>query len=281
MQPALPTPVGKQFCVYVQDLLMDLRNIDRVKSDLRLRGVRGTTGTQASFLALFNNNYGKVKALDRLVTQKAGFSDAFTVTSQTYSRKIDVDIANVFASFGATAQRIGGDLRRLAALKEIEEPWETGQIGSSAMTYKRNSMRAERLCSLARYLSNFNQSAANTDAAQWLERTLDDSAIRRLYIVRPWPSPWARFLLRVSTARNVSVRRRVSFAPWQHYFRSNCLSSSHSTKSQRWASFHGDRTSSWPSYLGECRGKKLTNISVYVLTKQLEWLRSRAYQTIY
>ena len=181
-QSAQPHTVGKRACLWIQDLLMDLRNLERAKSDLRFRGTKGTTGTQASFLAIFNGDHEKVKALDLLVTKKAGFSDAFTISSQTYSRKIDVDVANAFASFGATCQRIGGDLRHLAMIKEVEEPFEKDQIGSSAMAYKRNPMRSERLCSLARYLSSVNQSAINTYAAQWFERTLDDSAVRRLYV---------------------------------------------------------------------------------------------------
>ena len=181
-QSAQPHTVGKRACLWIQDLLMDLRNLERAKSDLRFRGTKGTTGTQASFLAIFDGDHEKVKALDRLVTKRSGFSAAFTISSQTYSRKIDVDVANALASFGATCQCIGGNLRHLAMLKEVEEPFETDQIGSSAMAYKRNPIRSERLCSLARYLSSVNQSATNTYAAQWFERTLDDSAIRRIYI---------------------------------------------------------------------------------------------------
>lgn len=138
-QPAQLTTVGKRACLWIQDLLMDLRNISRAKSDLRFRGVKGTTGTQASFLQIFDGDHEKVKKLDRLVTQKAGFDHqpAFIISSQTYPRKIDVDVSNALASFGATCQNIGTTIRLLAKDKEIEEPFEKDQIGSSAMAYKR------------------------------------------------------------------------------------------------------------------------------------------------
>ena len=181
-QPAQLTTVGKRACLWIQDLLMDLRNLERARSDIRFRGVKGTTGTQASFLALFNGDHAKVEELDELVTKKAGFESTFTITSQTYSRKIDVDVCNAFGSFGATCERIGGDIRHLAMFKELEEPFEKDQIGSSAMAYKRNPMRAERLCSLGRKLQNLPKDAVDTYAHQWLERTLDDSAIRRISI---------------------------------------------------------------------------------------------------
>ncbi|KAI9844396.1 MAG: adenylosuccinase ade13 [Sclerophora amabilis] len=181
-QPAQPTTVGKRACLWIQDLLMDLHNIEHAKSRLRFRGVKGTTGTQASFLALFNNDHSKVEELDELVTSKAGFESAFIISSQTYSRKIDLDVANALSSFGATCQRIGTDIRHLAMFKEIEEPFETHQIGSSAMPYKRNPMRSERLTSIGRDLSNLSKPAADTYAAQWFERSLDDSAIRRSFI---------------------------------------------------------------------------------------------------
>ncbi len=138
-QPAQLTTVGKRACLWIQDLLMDLRNISRAKSDLRFRGVKGTTGTQASFLQIFNGDHEKVKKLDELVTKKAGFDHqpAFIISSQTYPRKIDVDVSNALASFGATCQNIGTTIRLLAMDKEIEEPFEKDQIGSSAMAYKR------------------------------------------------------------------------------------------------------------------------------------------------
>ncbi|KAL9576259.1 MAG: hypothetical protein Q9212_007249 [Teloschistes hypoglaucus] len=178
-QPAQLTTVGKRACLWIQDLLMDLRNLERARSDLRFRGVKGTVGTQASFLQIFKGDHEKVEALDEIVTRKAGFDSAFTISSQTYSRKIDVDVGHALASFGATCQRIGGDIRHLATFKEIEEPFEKEQIGSSAMAYKRNPMRSERMCSLGRQLDNLAQNPVHTYAAQWFERSLDDSAVRR------------------------------------------------------------------------------------------------------
>jgi len=144
--------------------------------------VKGTTGTQASFLAIFNGDHDKVEELDRLVTQFAGFEYAYPITSQTYSRKVDADVISAMSSFGATCQRIGGDIRHLAATKEMEEPFEKDQIGSSAMAYKRNPMRSERMCSLGRHLANLCKDALDTYSQQWFERTLDDSAIRRIDI---------------------------------------------------------------------------------------------------
>ncbi|KAL4985396.1 Cullin repeat-like-containing domain protein [Aspergillus falconensis] len=181
-QPAQLVTVGKRACLWIQDLLMDLRNLERARDDLRFRGVKGTTGTQASFLQIFNGDHAKVEQLDELVTKKAGFDSAFIISSQTYSRKIDVDVANALGSFGSTCERIGIDIRHLAMLKEVEEPFEKDQIGSSAMAYKRNPMRSERLCSLGRHLQNLPKDALDTYSAQWFERSLDDSAIRRISI---------------------------------------------------------------------------------------------------
>ncbi|EKG16543.1 Fumarate lyase [Macrophomina phaseolina MS6] len=180
LQPAQLTTVGKRACLWIQDLLMDLKNLERARDDMRFRGVKGTTGTQASFLQIFNGNHDKVERLDELVTFKSGFREAFTITSQTYSRKVDADIVNVLGSFGATCERIGGDIRHLASFKELEEPFEKDQIGSSAMAYKRNPMRSERMCSLGRHLQTLPQNALHTYSAQWFERTLDDSANRRI-----------------------------------------------------------------------------------------------------
>lgn len=181
-QSAQPTTVGKRTCLWVKDLLMDLRNLERARDDLEFRGIKGTTGTQASFLAIFDGDHSKVEQLDEIIAKKAGFKTACDISSQTYTRKIDVDVSNAFSSFGATCQRISGDIRHLAMLKEIEEPMEKDQIGSSAMAYKRNPMRSERISSLGRRLANVNRDAADTYAAQWFERSLDDSAIRRIYL---------------------------------------------------------------------------------------------------
>lgn len=181
-QPAQLVTVGKRASLWITDLLDDLHNLERARDRLltKFRGVKGTTGTQASFLAIFKGDHDQVERLDQLVTKKAGFEDAEISTSQTYSRKIDVDVIHSLASFGSTCERIGGDIRHLAMFKELEEPFEVDQIGSSAMAYKRNPMRSERLCSLGRKLRNFSADAEQTYSAQWLERSLDDSAIRRI-----------------------------------------------------------------------------------------------------
>ncbi|MBW0557459.1 hypothetical protein O181_097174 [Austropuccinia psidii MF-1] len=181
-QPAQLTTVGKRATLWIQELLMDLRNIVRANDDLGFRGVKGTTGTQASFLTLFNGDHQKVEKLDELVTKKSGFKFAYPVSGQTYTRKIDIDSLAPLSSFGATAHKIATDIRLLANLKELEEPFEAGQIGSSAMAYKRNPMRCERVCSLARHLMVLHQNALMTASVQWFERTLDDSANRRVTI---------------------------------------------------------------------------------------------------
>uniref|UniRef100_A0A8C9TGT7 Adenylosuccinate lyase n=1 Tax=Scleropages formosus TaxID=113540 RepID=A0A8C9TGT7_SCLFO len=179
-QPAQLTTVGKRACLWLQDLTMDMRNLRRARDDLRFRGVKGTTGTQASFLQLFQGDHAKVEELDRMVTEMAGFKKAYLVTGQTYSRKVDIDTLSVLASLGATVHKICTDIRLLANLKELEEPFEKEQIGSSAMPYKRNPMRAERCCSLSRHLMTLLSDPLQTASVQWLERTLDDSANRRI-----------------------------------------------------------------------------------------------------
>ncbi|KAG0036347.1 adenylosuccinase ade13 [Podila clonocystis] len=179
-QPAQLTTVGKRATLWIQELLWDLRNLTRAREDIGFRGVKGTTGTQGSFLALFEGDHQKVEDLDQRVTELSGFKEYYPVTGQTYSRKIDVDILQPMASFGATVHKIATDIRLLANLKEIEEPFEKDQIGSSAMAYKRNPMRCERACSLARHLQILSQDALGTASVQWLERTLDDSANRRI-----------------------------------------------------------------------------------------------------
>jgi len=180
LQAAQLTTVGKRSCLWLQELLMDEENLSLARDGLRFRGVKGTTGTQASFLQLFDQDQEKVKQLDRLVSSKAGFSQVYRVTGQTYSRKVDVDVVCKLSSLGATAHKICTDIRLLASRKELEEPFEKSQIGSSAMAYKRNPMRSERVCSLARHLMTLVASPLNTAATQWMERTLDDSANRRI-----------------------------------------------------------------------------------------------------
>eukprot|EP00301_Raphidiophrys_heterophryoidea_P018512 c3510_g1_i1.p1 GENE.c3510_g1_i1~~c3510_g1_i1.p1 ORF type:complete len:486 (-),score=130.77 c3510_g1_i1:117-1574(-) len=179
-QPAQPTTVGKRTCLWLQDFLMDLENIQSQIEKLPFRGAKGTTGTQASFMSLFNNDHAKVRQLDEVVTAKMGFNRRLLVTGQTYTRKIDSLVMNVLADISGSAHKFAVDLRLLMNLKEIEEPFESTQIGSSAMPYKRNPMRAERVCSLARFVMNLAANAHQTHAQQWMERTLDDSANRRL-----------------------------------------------------------------------------------------------------
>jgi adenylosuccinate lyase len=183
-QPAQLTTVGKRACLWLSDLLTDLRQLERAQSDLRFRGAKGTTGTQASFLALFDGDHDKVEALDRSVSQAMGFESQLIICGQTYSRKVDFDVLSVLASLGVSAHKMATDIRLLANLKELEEPFGKNQIGSSAMAYKRNPMRSERVCSLARFLSNLPANAAQTASVQWMERTLDDSANRRLVLAQ-------------------------------------------------------------------------------------------------
>lgn len=180
MQPAQLVTVGKRAALWLNDLLMDLRNLERARDDLRFRGCKGTTGTQASFMQILNDDEEKVKQLDQLVTQLSGFRSSYGVCGQTYSRKVDADCLAALASLGASLHKICTDIRLLAHMKEIEEPFEVSQIGSSAMPYKRNPMRSERCCSLARHLITLVNDAMNTSAVQWMERTLDDSANRRI-----------------------------------------------------------------------------------------------------
>ncbi|XP_072890055.1 adenylosuccinate lyase [Hemitrygon akajei] len=199
-QPAQLTTVGKRCCLWIQDLCMDLRNLERARNELRFRGVKGTTGTQASFLQLFEGDYSKVEELDRLVTEMAGFKQTYMVTGQTYSRKVDVDSLAVLSSLGATVHKICTDIRLLANLKEIEEPFEKEQIGSSAMPYKRNPMRSERCCSLARHLTTLILDPLQTASVQWFERTLDDSANRRICL----PEAFLTADVILSTLQNIT-----------------------------------------------------------------------------
>jgi adenylosuccinate lyase len=181
-QPAQPTTVGKRATLWIADLLMDLENLERARERLRFRGCKGTTGSQASFLALFDGDHEKVVALDHAVAARFGFRRTWPVTGQTYSRKVDLEVTGALASLAATAHKIGTDVRLLAHLKEVEEPFGKKQIGSSAMAYKRNPMRSERICALSRHVMAMVGSAAQTASVQWLERTLDDSAARRLFL---------------------------------------------------------------------------------------------------
>jgi adenylosuccinate lyase len=182
LQPAQPTTVGKRATLWIYDLVQDLEELEHRLRSLKARGVKGTTGTQASFLELFAGDHAKVRQLDELVSRKLGFSSSYAVTGQTYSRKVDVQVLDVLAGIAGSAHKAATDLRLLQGRKEIEEPFEKDQIGSSAMAYKRNPMRSERICGLGRFVMSLQSSAAATLATQWLERTLDDSANRRLIL---------------------------------------------------------------------------------------------------
>jgi adenylosuccinate lyase len=179
-QPAQLVTVGKRATLWCYELILDLQEVEQRISGLKFLGVKGTTGTQASFLALFGGDHAKVEALDRMVARAFDFEATVPVSGQTYTRKFDSQIVATLAGFGESAHRFGSDLRLLAHEREVEEPFEAEQIGSSAMAYKRNPMRAERMCSIARFLMPLADAIGQTAATQWLERTLDDSAVRRM-----------------------------------------------------------------------------------------------------
>jgi adenylosuccinate lyase len=181
-QPAQLTTVGKRFSLYLQDLVMDFERLQDEIGKIPFRSVKGTTGTQASFLELFNGDHDKVKALEKNVAAVMGFDNIVAVSGQTYTRKVDYYVLSVLSGIAQSAYKFAGDIRLLANLREVEEPFGKKQVGSSAMAYKRNPMRSERVCSLARYVINLPVNAANTHATQWFERTLDDSAIRRIVL---------------------------------------------------------------------------------------------------
>jgi adenylosuccinate lyase len=208
-QPAQLTTVGKRTCLWIQDLLMDYHNLKRLEEGIRFRGVKGTTGTQASFLALFEGDHQKVTKLDSMVTRYMGFSHHFLICGQTYTRKVDVEILSALAGLGASIHKMATDIRLLANLKEIEEPFGTKQVGSSAMAYKRNPMRSERACSLSRYLMNLVNGALQTHSLQWMERTLDDSAIRRLSLAEAFLSSDAIIRIMSNVANGLVVYPKV------------------------------------------------------------------------
>lgn len=208
-QPAQLTTVGKRACLWCQDFLLDLKEIEYRLEALAFRGAKGTTGTQASFLALFQGDHDKVRELDRLVTKKMGFTNLLSITGQTYTRKLDSQILDVLGGVAQSAHKFGTDLRLLAHEQEVEEPQEEEQVGSSAMPYKRNPMRAERLCGLARYLMALPSSAAQTAAVQWLERTLDDSVHRRLVLPQAFLAADAVLVLALNLASKITVNEDV------------------------------------------------------------------------
>lgn len=181
-QPAQPTTVGKRATLWMQELLLDLEDLEHVLSHMKLLGSKGTTGTQASFLELFNGDHETIKKIDPMIAKKMGFESCYPVSGQTYSRKVDTRVLNVLSGIAASAHKFSNDIRLLQHLKEVEEPFEKHQIGSSAMAYKRNPMRSERIASLSRYVMIDALNPAITSATQWFERTLDDSANKRLSI---------------------------------------------------------------------------------------------------
>ena len=181
-QPAQPTTVGKRATLWMQEFLMDLEDLEYVQNSLKLLGSKGTTGTQASFQELFAGDQETIDKIDPMIAKKMGFAECYPVSGQTYSRKVDTRVANVLAGIAASAHKMSNDIRLLQHLKEVEEPFEKNQIGSSAMAYKRNPMRSERIASLSRYVMIDALNPAITSATQWFERTLDDSANKRLSI---------------------------------------------------------------------------------------------------
>ena len=208
-QPAQPTTVGKRATLWIQDLLLDIEELDHRIEVLRFRGVRGTTGTQASFLELFEGDHDKVDALDLAVGQRMGFESTYPVSGQTYTRKVDYAVQASLAGAAASVSKIGHDLRILANLREVEEPFEAEQIGSSAMPYKRNPMRAERICALARHVITLSIDPAFTAATQWLERTRDDSANRRVSVPDAFLALDGCLVLLENVARRLIVNPEV------------------------------------------------------------------------
>lgn len=208
LQPAQLTTVGKRATLWIQDLVLDIAEIDHRIAVLPFRGVKGTTGTQATFLEMFGGDDAKVRELDRLVTVKMGFAHSLPVTGQTYTRKLDAAVLSVVAGIAASAAKFSGDIRMLQAFGEIEEPFESEQIGSSAMAYKRNPMRSERIASLARFVLSLEPNANQTHSVQYFERTLDDSANRRLSIPESFLATDAILLLMANVAAGLTVHRR-------------------------------------------------------------------------
>ncbi len=209
LQPAQPTTVGRRACLWAYDLVLDLAEVEHRIGALKARSVKGTTGTQASFLELFDGDHEKVRRLEQRVAEKMGFDATYAITGQTYSRKIDAQVLDVLSGIAASSHKAATDLRILAHRKEIEEPFETDQIGSSAMAYKRNPMRAERICSLARFAMNLSANANQTHATQWMERTLDDSANRRLVIPQAFLAIDAILILYQNVASGLVVYPQV------------------------------------------------------------------------
>ena len=208
-QAAQPTTLGKRACLWAQDLMMDLDHLDFVLSRLKLLGCRGTTGTGASFLSLFDGDGEKVKQLEKRIAEKMGFSSSYAVSGQTYSRKVDYFSLSVLSGIAQSAQKFSGDIRLLSHLKEADEPFESGQVGSSAMAYKRNPMRSERISSLSRFVIADALNPAMTAGTQWLERTLDDSANRRISIPEAFLATDGILTLYINVISGLKVYPRV------------------------------------------------------------------------
>lgn len=209
LQPAQPTTVGKRACLWAYDLALDVAEIEHRLQTLRFRSVKGTTGTQASFLELFHGDHAKVQELERRVAEKLGFPQIYAVTGQTYTRKVDYQVLAALSGIGQSAHKAATDIRLLQSRREVEEPFEEKQIGSSAMAYKRNPMRSERICGIARFVMSLAESAAQTQATQWMERTLDDSANRRLTLPQAFLGMDAVLLLYRNIASGLVVHPAV------------------------------------------------------------------------
>jgi adenylosuccinate lyase len=216
LQPAQPVTVGKRACLWIQDLLLDLEQLDATLGELRFRGARGTTGTEATFVELFGGDGGKVERLNARLAERFGFAGVYSVVGQTYPRKVDHRCLGVLAGIGASAARFGHDVRLLQGFREVEEPFGERQIGSSAMPYKRNPMRSERICALARHLCVLELDAAWTASVQWFERTLDDSANRRISIPEAYLTADAVLLLVANVAQGLVVHEATVRGRLEH-----------------------------------------------------------------
>ena len=208
-QPAQPTTVGKRATLWAQEFIMDLEDLEYVMGSLKLLGSKGTTGTQASFLELFDGDQETIDKIDPMIAAKMGFKECYAVSGQTYSRKVDTRVANILAGIAASAHKMSNDIRLLQHLKEVEEPFEKNQIGSSAMPYKRNPMRCERICALARYVMADAVNPAVTASAQWFERTLDDSANKRLSVPEAFLAVDAILSIYANVAGGLVVHEKV------------------------------------------------------------------------
>ena len=208
-QVAQPTTVGKRACLWIQDFLYDLKDLEYIKNGMKLLGNKGTTGTQASFLELFDGDHEKVKLLEQKIAEKMGFAEVYPVSGQTYTRKEDMRICNILSGIAQSAYKFADDLRLLQHMKEVEEPFEKDQVGSSAMAYKRNPMRSERICSLARYVTCSAINPQLTASTQWLERTLDDSANKRLAVAECFLATDALLNIVINVANGMVVYPKV------------------------------------------------------------------------